>query len=187
MQGENWARPQKSAQKHTTIGHCLFPDYLFLMTMVQQFELRYRAQYPDPPKVSLDAALARWKIEFTTEATPNLTPTLPQYDTVCKDWRSRDKVAKFLGMFSANSVYTDWCVIEPDTDTRDSATWIYFVNKMREYYKPTENPTLKNYHFRELMQGQSETFSSFCKTHQRSHTLLLQVRECHLYCRSNSH
>ena len=29
---------------------------------VQQFELRYRTQYPDPPKVSLDAVLAHWKI-----------------------------------------------------------------------------------------------------------------------------
>ena len=27
------------------------------------FELRYAANYPDPPKVSLEAALSRWKVE----------------------------------------------------------------------------------------------------------------------------
>ena len=34
---------------------------------VQLFELRYNALYPDPPKVSLDVALHRWKIEHTTQ------------------------------------------------------------------------------------------------------------------------
>ena len=27
---------------------------------LQTFELRYAALYPDPPKVSMDAAIARW-------------------------------------------------------------------------------------------------------------------------------
>ena len=35
----------------------------------QLFELRYDAQFPDPPKVSLDRAIARWKVQNTTEAT----------------------------------------------------------------------------------------------------------------------
>ncbi|CAB4023368.1 Hypothetical predicted protein [Paramuricea clavata] len=29
---------------------------------IQSFELRYDAQYPDPPKTSLDAAIERWKL-----------------------------------------------------------------------------------------------------------------------------
>ena len=28
---------------------------------IQSYELRYDAEYPDPPKVSLDAAIERWK------------------------------------------------------------------------------------------------------------------------------
>ena len=33
---------------------------------------------------------------------------------------------------------------------------------MKAFYKPTENPTLKNYQFRSLSQGKSESFTSFC-------------------------
>ena len=33
---------------------------------------------------------------------------------------------------------------------------------MKEYYKPTENPTFKTFHVRDLMQGMDETFSAFC-------------------------
>ena len=29
---------------------------------IQSFYLRYEAQYPDPPKVSIDAAIERWKL-----------------------------------------------------------------------------------------------------------------------------
>ena len=40
------------------------------------FKLQYDAQYPDPPKISLDAAIARWKISNTTQNVPNPIPTL---------------------------------------------------------------------------------------------------------------
>jgi hypothetical protein len=33
---------------------------------IQSFELRYDAQYPDPPKTSLDGAIERWKLANTT-------------------------------------------------------------------------------------------------------------------------
>jgi hypothetical protein len=49
---------------------------------IQTFELRYNAQYPDPPRVSLDAAVERRKVANTTEATPHPKPTLDQYDVV---------------------------------------------------------------------------------------------------------
>ena len=32
----------------------------------QAFELRYEVQFPEPPKVSMDAAIQRWKFARTT-------------------------------------------------------------------------------------------------------------------------
>ena len=61
-----------------------------------RFELRYAAQYPDPPKVSIDSAIERWKI-----INPDKAITLEDYDKIRDDWMSQDKVAKFLGMFSS--------------------------------------------------------------------------------------
>jgi hypothetical protein len=46
---------------------------------IQQYELRYDAQYPHPSKVSLDAAIERWKL--TTEA-KDVKIDLEQYDTI---------------------------------------------------------------------------------------------------------
>ena len=34
---------------------------------IKVFSLRYEAQYPDPPKVSLESAIQRWKVVNTTE------------------------------------------------------------------------------------------------------------------------
>ena len=73
----------------------------------QMFELRYDAQFPDPPKVSLDAAIQRWKVENTVAGQAAPTPSLAQYDNLVSSWRSRDKVAKCLGMFSSNRLFTD--------------------------------------------------------------------------------
>ena len=67
--------------------------------------LRYDAQYPDPPKVSMDTAIARCKI-----AHPEQNTTLEQYDDLRDDWRSKDMVTKFLGLFSSQIMYADWCV-----------------------------------------------------------------------------
>merc|ERR1712240_341964 len=74
---------------------------------IKIFELRYNAQYPDPPKVSMDAAIERWKVANTTHDNPNPKPNLDQYDQVRDDWRSKDKVAKLLGMFSSDRLYSD--------------------------------------------------------------------------------
>ena len=60
------------------------------------FILRYDALYPDPPKVSLDAAITRWKYGNTTEAMPDPKPNLQQYDQIRKTWRDMDRVTKFL-------------------------------------------------------------------------------------------
>ena len=72
-----------------------FNDYLEL------FELRYNAQFPDPPKVLLDSVLERWKIVNATERNSNPQTALVQYDKIKEDWQAKDRLAKFLGMFSS--------------------------------------------------------------------------------------
>ena len=42
---------------------------------IKIFQLRYEAQYPDPPKVSLEAALQRWKVTHTSDQNPDPKPT----------------------------------------------------------------------------------------------------------------
>ena len=108
------------------------------------FNLRYDAQYPDPPKVSLEAAIERWIVTNATEAKPKPKPNLEQYDKICSDWKQKDKVAKLLGMFSSHKLYEDWCVAQPDENERAKTKWPEFVRAMKEYYKPTENETLKH-------------------------------------------
>ena len=129
---------------------------------VQTFQLRYAAQFPDPPKVSLDAAINRWKIANTTELIADPKPTLAQYDQVVADWQSKDKVAKFLGMFTSKHFYNDWVAAQPDETLRNNAGWADMIGYMKEYYKPTENLTLKNFHFRSLAQESGKTFAAFC-------------------------
>ncbi len=128
----------------------------------ETFILRYNALYPDPPKVSMDAAIARWKVETRTAEVADPVPTIDQYDTVRNNWRSKDKVSKFLGLFSSKRFQTDWTAAQPDVNLRENATWTQFQEYIREYYRPTENSTLKNFHFRELQQGPQETFTAFC-------------------------
>ena len=128
----------------------------------QTFELRYAAQYPDPPKVSLDAAVRRWTVANTTDAVADPKPNLAQYDDIVSTWQSKDKVKKFLGMFSSNRFYTDWLAAEQDEALRNAATWDDLVTKMKAFYKPTENLTLKHFQFRTLAQEPNEAFPAFC-------------------------
>ena len=128
----------------------------------KMFELRYSAQFPDPPKVSLDAALNRWKIANATADQPDPKPSLDQYDEVVATWQAKDKVAKLLGMFSSSQFVSDWQAAQPDANRRAGAEWTGFLKSMRDYYKPTENMPLKNYQFRYFVQGEAEPFSVFC-------------------------
>ena len=100
----------------------------------QKFDLRYNAQYPDPPKVSMDAAIERLKVANTTgNVEPKLN--LQQYDEIREGWRSKDKVAKLLGLFSSERLFSDWKAIEADETRRQTASWEYFTQKMKEFYK----------------------------------------------------
>ena len=105
------------------------------------FTLRYNALYPDPPKVSMDSAIARWKVENATTEVPDPRPTVAQYDVVRNAWRSRDKVHKLLGLYSSKRFYNDWIAAQPNETLRDNATWPLFLQYMRAFYQPTENPT----------------------------------------------
>ena len=123
---------------------------------VIDFELRYAANYPDPPKVSIDAAVSRWKVGHEETMSPD------QYDALVDAWKSKDKVAKFLGLFSSRRLFNDWVMAFPSDAERKSATFDSFVKKLQAYYKPTENLTLKNFQFRSLNQEKCETFIAFC-------------------------
>ena len=105
----------------------------------------------------MDAAIQRWKLE-----NDNQNPTVAQFDTIRNAWQTKDKVAKFIGMHSSRRCYSDWKAAEPDENTRNASTWDTFVTKMKTYYKPTENTTLKNFHFRALCQDSKENFMAFC-------------------------
>ena len=142
------------------------------------FNLRYDAQYPDPPKVSLEAAIERWKVTNTTDAKPNPKPNLEQYDKICSDWKQKDKVAKLLGMFSSHKLYEDWCVAQPDENERAKAKWPEFMRTMKEYYKPTENETLKHFTFRSILQQPDETFPRFCNRVEA------EAKHCNFKCPS---
>ncbi len=124
---------------------------------IQSFTLRYDAQYPDPPKVSLDAAISRWKL-----INDDKKPTVDDYDNIRDEWRSKDRVAKLLGIFSSKRLFADWKVADPDESKRSKTTWEYFVSTMQKHYKPTENLTLKNHQFRSLTQEAHESFPTFC-------------------------
>ena len=45
---------------------------------IKKFSLRYEAQFPDPPKVSLGAAIQRWKITNATADNSSPTPDVEQ-------------------------------------------------------------------------------------------------------------
>ena len=137
------------------------------------FELRYDASYPDPPKVSLDAAMKRWELTNVDQK-----PSLDQYDAIVNSWKSKDKVAKFLGMYSSRRLYSDWIAALPDEAERKSADWDNFVQKLRLFYKPTENLTLKHYQFRLIVQERTETFIAFCNRVEK------EAKHCELKCES---
>ena len=98
----------------------------------QDFELRYAASYPDPPKVSLDSAIQRWKLINDKKSL-----SLTDYDTIVKEWTDRDMVAKCLGIYSSRRFYNDWVTCMPNEDDRKNCPWATFKGKISLFYKPT--------------------------------------------------
>ena len=139
--------------------------------LLQDFALRYDANFPDPPKVSMDTALERWKL-----GNPDKKPSLDEYDSIREEWQSRDKVAKFLGIYSSRRLFNDWKAAETVEKNRKNAYWDSFVSKLQDYDKPTQNLTLKNFQFRTLVQEKNETFTSFCNKVAR------EAKHCQFKC-----
>ena len=81
-------------------------------------------------------------------------------------------------MFSSHKLYKDWCVAEPDEDNRANVKWLDFIKSMMVYYKPTENVTLKHFHFCTIAQQQDEMFSRFCNRVES------EAKHCHFKCSS---
>ena len=147
---------------------------------IKKFSLRYDAQFPDPPKVSLEAAIQRWKITNATADDTSPTPSVEQYDKITMEWKEKDKVKKLLGIFSSHKLYEDWCVAEPDEEVRSNARWPAFVKAIKDYYKPTENQTLKHFHFRTVNQIPDESFSRFCNRVES------EAKHCQFKCNSEN-
>ena len=59
------------------------------------------------PEISLEAAIERWKITTAAPKIASRKPSLEQFDEICKQNKSRDKVSKFLRVYSSNRLYTD--------------------------------------------------------------------------------
>ena len=111
---------------------------------VEQFEFRYDAQYPQPPKALKEEAIADWKA-----ANGDADPSAAQTKTLVNTIISKDKVRKLLGFFATVRLQQDWKAAEPVATNRD-CEWKDFLKKMRDYYKPSENSTLRNYEFRQI-------------------------------------
>ena len=132
--------------------HCALKSF---NTFVEQYEFRYEAQYPIPPKHAIDNEVAEWKSEHD-----NTDPTPAQKKTLIAAWVSKDKVRKMLGFFASVRFQQDWKAAKTAADTEPS--WATFLTRMRDYYKPTENQIVRNYDFRHLYQNSGQTFSAFC-------------------------
>ena len=68
---------------------------------IKKFSLRYEAQFPDPPKVSLETAIQRWKVTSATADNLSPTPDVEQYDKITLEWKDRvkDKVKKLHSLY----------------------------------------------------------------------------------------
>ena len=62
---------------------------------IEQYEFRYIAQYPVPPKNAVDNEVEKWKANHRNEEISNDT-----IETIHKEWVSKDKVRKLLHFFS---------------------------------------------------------------------------------------
>ena len=111
-------------------------------------------------------------LENATDTNTNPRPTVDQYDTIRDQWIQKDKVTKFIGLFSSQRLRADWEAAEPNTDLRKRATWTEFVTKMKAYYKPTDNPV------RSLTQQEGETFHGFCNRVEK------ESKTCYFTCES---
>ena len=110
--------------RHT---HCVLKAF---NSFVEQYEFRYLAQYPIPPKHAIDNEVALWKSE-----NGDADPTPAQKKTLIDAWVSKDMVRKMLGFFASAQCQQDWKAAKTVDDAEP--TWKTFLERMRAYYKPT--------------------------------------------------
>ena len=99
-----------------------FPDNTLkaFAEFVEDFELRYDANFPDPPKVSLDSAVERWKMINVDKK-----PSLEEFDSIVEEWKSHDRVAKFLGLYSSRRLVSDWKAACPEEKERKKGRLVF--------------------------------------------------------------
>ena len=68
----------------------------------------------------MDAAITRWK-SLTPQPRIQIQNQPYDYDRLRDNWRSKDKVTKFLGLFSSKRFHTDWHAALPDENQRDTS------------------------------------------------------------------
>ena len=73
---------------------------------------------------------------------------------------SKDKVKTLLGFIAITRLIQDWEGAEPNEVLSRDCTWDHFLKNLRSYFKPTENPIIRNFEFRQ--QIKNDTFSTFC-------------------------
>ena len=82
---------------------------------LQHFQRPYKAFYPDPPKVSLEAVIERWKI--------SQAKFCEQFDKICDNTKSQGKTTKLLGKYSSSRLHKDCCMAVAAEKTRKSEKW----------------------------------------------------------------
>ena len=110
-----------------------------------------------PPKNAIDSEIKKWKSQNR-----NKKLKTDIIETIHQEWNSKDKVCKLLGFFATVRLQQDWKAAENNPSLLRDCPWKHFLQKMREYYKPTENFIIRNYEFCQLSQMPNETFSAFC-------------------------
>ena len=92
---------------------------------IEQYEFRYEAQYPEPPKHANEACSTKWT------ATINEEPIYTDMEFIKNTWISKDKVKKVLGFFATARLIQDWKAAEPNEVLSKDCTWDYFLQKLR--------------------------------------------------------
>ena len=123
---------------------------------IEQYKFRYEAQYPEPPKHTIEACITKWTVTTKKE------PTYTDMEFIKNTSISKGKVKRLLEFFTTARHIQDWKAAESNEVLSSDCTWDYFIQKPRLYYKPTKNPIIQNFEFRKLAQAKHETFSTFC-------------------------
>ena len=108
----------------------LYPDNTLkkFNEFIQTYQLRYEAQYPDSPRVSMDSAIERWKL-----TNPDTKLDMNHYDNIRSEWVQKDMVTKFLGIFSAPRLFDDWQTVMPSERDHKKATRKKFTETMQNF------------------------------------------------------